>query len=648
MRKILQIVRYGYSFIAHVPGRVALYVILSLVTQTLIPVALVPTLLKKVTNSVRPEVSSPAGGGQEATQTASGTTASEKAPAEAPAPGSPPDSGSSSIRTPYLEWLFLVLALIPLTIWFRLSQNDLDNAIEFEIRTKIFDNVLQQPPEFFRNHNPGELANILTQMVTMAEQAYRSLCLEPLMQFISLAIAIYLIVNDLRRMTGSVVWLTVFAIVLIGFLTVYLVQVRAKEAVTRCQVDLQRQMLDISGLATSVMSVPQDIQIMNAEPVFSQRYSDATQSLFDKKRKQILTMEIVNSFLGFPAQLILACLFGFVVYAVTRGKPGADPGTIVAFSYLVPRLMEPFKTFAALGLTASSAWPAVETVNLLSNQASRIRDLPGAVDVDRVEPTIEARNLKFQYDDAGRKVFDDVSFAVPTGKITGLIARFGQGKTTFFRLALRLYDSQSGEILLGGKATTSLTLRSLRRQISMMAQSPAFFDLTIRENFQVAKPGATDDEIRGMAEKTGLWPILANAFGPNPLDQQFHSGVALSGGQKRKFSLTYSLLRDAPIVFLDEPSTNLSADDLKDLVSTIQSSCASKTVMVVDHILPAFIAPLCDYVLVLENGHIIERGTPEELRGLEGGVYRELYEAQLPRAHGEVAHTTTPETGGRM
>jgi ATP-binding cassette subfamily B protein len=182
----------------------------------------------------------------------------------------------------------------------------------------------------------------------------------------------------------------------------------------------------------------------------------------------------------------------------------------------------------------------------------------------------------------------------------------------------------------------------------MMAQSPAFFDLTIRENFQVAKPGATDDEIRRMAEKTGLWPILANTFGPNPLDQQFHSGVALSGGQKRKFSLTYSLLRDAPIVFLDEPSTNLSADDLKDLVSTIQSSCANKTVMVVDHILPAFIAPLCDYVLVLENGHIIERGTPEELRGLEGGVYRELYEAQLPRAHAEVAHTTPPETGVRM
>jgi ABC-type multidrug transport system fused ATPase/permease subunit len=645
MRRFLQIVRYGYTFIAHVPGRVALYVALSLVTQTVIPVALIPTLLARVTNSVAPRVSRSAEGDQKKTQSVSETNGREGSKTElSPQQRQQEISGPISIRTPYLEWLFLVLALLPLGIWFRLAQNDLDNAMEFEIRKKIFDNVLHQPPEFFRSHNPGELTNVLTQMVTQTQQAYRSLCLEPVMQAISLALAIYLIINDLKRMNGSVVWVAVSAILLIGFLTVYLVQMRAKDAVAKSQVDLQRQMLNISGLATSVMSVPQDIQIMNAEPLFSRRYSDAIQSLFEKKRKQILTVEAVNLFLGFPTQLILACLFGFVVYAVTNGKPGADPGTIVAFSYLVPRLMEPFKTFAALGLTASSAWPAVEVVTLLSNQPSRVTDLPGAIEVDRMEPTIEGRNLSFQYDGAGKKIFDDVSFVVPSGKITGLIARFGQGKTTFFRLALRLYDLQGGEILLGGRPTTSFTLKSLRRQISMMAQSPAFFDLTIRENFQVAKPGATDDEIRLVAEKTGLWPILVQSFGPNPLDQQFHSGMALSGGQKRKFSLTYSLLRDAQIVFLDEPSTNLSADDLQDLVSTIKSSCAGKTVIVVDHILPAFIAPLCDYVLVLENGHIIERGTPDELL-VVNGVYRELYEAQLPRAH---EHTHISETGVPM
>ena len=635
MNRLTEIVKAGFVYVARVPGQVAIFVVLSFVTQTLIPVALVPTLLAKLTNSVGPQIHVSADANHKPPAAPAGTpTSAPPETAPAPQPAAPP-SGSASVLTPYLEWLFIILALIPLSIWFRLAQNDLDNGMEFEIRKEVFSNVLRQGPEFFRNHNPGELTNIMTQMVTQTEQAFRSLCLEPIMQSISLAIAIYLIVIDLRRMAGSVVWLTVCFIVLIGFLTVYLVQVRARTAVVKVQMDLQQQMLHISGLVTSVMSVPEDIQVMNAEPQFFRRYSDAVQTLFTRKRKQVVTMETVNSFLGFPTQLILACLFGFVVYAVAKGKPGADPGTIVAFSYLVPRLMEPFKTFAALGLTASSAWPAVEAVTELSKQPSRIQNLPGAETVGRVEPTIEARNLTFRYDGAPTKVFDDVSFVVPQGKITGLVARFGQGKTTFFRLALRLYDQQSGDILLGGRPTTSFTVESLRNQISMMAQSPALFDLTVRENFQVAKPGATDDEIRRMAEKTGLWTILLNSFGLNPLDAPFHCGKALSGGQKRKFSLTCSLLRDAPIVFLDEPSTGLSADDLEDLVGTIRSSCAGKTVMVVDHIIPAFIAPLCDYVLVLDSAHIVERGTPEELRTKEG-VYRELYEAQLPHNAAEV------------
>jgi ABC-type transport system involved in cytochrome bd biosynthesis fused ATPase/permease subunit len=119
-------------------------------------------------------------------------------------------------------------------------------------------------------------------------------------------------------------------------------------------------------------------------------------------------------------------------------------------------------------------------------------------------------------------------------------------------------------------------------------------------------------------------------YGPRPLDSPFAAGAELSGGQKRKFSLTCALLRDSVFVFLDEPSTGLSADELPDLISTIRSSCAGKTVMVVDHILPAFIAPLCDYVLVLDQGYIVQRGTPEQLLA-EGGVFAELYEAQLPQ-----------------
>src|ERR1700740_1219039 len=133
----------------------------------------------------------------------------------------------------------------------------------------------------------------------------------------------------------------------------------------------------------------------------------------------------------------------------------------------------------------------------------------------------ESRVLIFQYRaPESRKIFDDASFVIPAGSITGLIAKAGQGKTTFFRLALRFYELSAGEILLGGISHTRFSLESLRRQIVLMPQSPAFFHDTIRENLRFARPAATDAEIQELCERTGIWSMLLEAYGQAPLDRQ--------------------------------------------------------------------------------------------------------------------------------
>ena len=643
------IVQSGFALLKKIPGKVALYVLLAFVTQTVIQIVLVPQLLEQVTDSVSTagalhdqphtaastEAKNPSYGAQ-ASRAASGEHAANPkgfraylrwlfAIISGRRPANP------NIVLAYLGWLFVIIAAMPLTVWFRLAQNDLDTSMEAVMRNRIFVNVLRQPPEFFAKNDPGRLTSVLTQMVTQAQQAFRSLTVEPILQFASLSIAMYVIVGKLRNMSGAVVWITMVAIALIGVFTVYIVQTKTSNAVTRSQLELQNQMLEVSSLATSAVSAPQDIQAMDAEPWFAAKYGRAIATFFGNKRKLVLTVELVNTLLGAPMQLILACLLFFVVYAATHsvaGKPAIDPGTIVALIYLVPQLMAPFKTFATLGLMANSSWPAVEMVTQLSNEPSRIADLPGAKNIEQLDPTLAIRNLTFRYEERSRKVFDDVTFEVPACKITGLVARFGQGKTTFFRLALRLYDPQQGQILIGGHATTDFTLQSLRRQISMMAQNPTFLHLSVRDNLLMAKPDASDAEIHEISVKTGLWDILESKYGPDPLNHPFAAAAGWSGGQQRTFSLTCALLRDSPFMFLDEPSTGLSADELKHLISKIRTSCTGKTVMVVDHILPAFIAPLCDYVLVLENGHIVQRGSPDQLLA-EPGVFRDLYDAEL-------------------
>jgi ABC-type multidrug transport system fused ATPase/permease subunit len=204
-----------------------------------------------------------------------------------------------------------------------------------------------------------------------------------------------------------------------------------------------------------------------------------------------------------------------------------------------------------------------------------------------------------------------------------LVARPGQGKTTFFRLALRFYDPQAGQILVGGIPVQDFTFSSLRRHIVLMSQFPAFFHDSVRENFLVAKPDATDPEIRLLSEHTSLWSILVNSYGDSPLDHPFDAGSRMSGGQKKLFALTRCLLRDPTFLFLDEPTTGMGPLEKYPLIDVMRKACFGKTVVLVDHDI-VWQSRFCDHFLVLHEGNIVQKGSAEELRS-EAGLFRELY-----------------------
>jgi ABC-type multidrug transport system fused ATPase/permease subunit len=246
--------------------------------------------------------------------------------------------------------------------------------------------------------------------------------------------------------------------------------------------------------------------------------------------------------------------------------------------------------------------------------------------VDKVEPTITARNVTFSYSPDGRKIFDDISFDVPPGKITGFVARMGQGKTTFFKLALRFYDPQQGQILLGGRPVADYASDNLYRHIAMMSQFPAFFYDTLRANMQMARPDATDEQIRAICEKTGVWKILEAGAKGNPLDEEFAAARRLSGGQKKLLALTRCLLRNPSMLFLDEPTVGMDNKEKFSMLEIIKQALKGHTVMVVDHDL-RWLVPFCNYFIVLDEGKIAEQGTAEELLARQG-LFSELYHAE--------------------
>jgi ABC-type multidrug transport system fused ATPase/permease subunit len=566
-------------------------VISSFFSQTAIPLAL-PILLAELTNSF-----------QRATQTDL--------------------TKNHSIFSSYLLWLAITVSSIPLAIIFRLAQTRMDNQMEKQVRQELFRKVIEREPEFFHQNNPGKLANILMQTSVEAQQAVRSLTVDPLLQLASVCIATLLIIQQLEQISGNVhiVWLVVTAMVIVGAASAVLTQIKGQRPVDQAQRDYQMQRFSLAGLADSTLSCVEEIQAMGAGAFFSKMYASSVDKLLSLKTRQVLTMELVNSAIGFPTQALLAILYSFIVFQAVHGKQGIPLGVFVALAGLTPQLMQPFKSFAVLGIIAGASWPAVEVVaNFLDHDMER-KYLAEMKDIEEIQPTLEVQDLSFQYHN-GHRVFTRMSFKIPSKKTTALVARMGQGKTTFFRLAMGFYDPESGEIHVGGLPTTSFTFKSLRRHVTMMSQFPSFFHGTVRDNFLIANADATDAEIRRVCEQTGMWSILENALGEDPLNRPFAAGKCISGGQQRLFALTRCLLRNPSIFFLDEPTTNMSNDEKSLLIPLMRKACDKMTVVVVDHDLN-WLMRFCDHFIVLDGGKVVQEGSGEELAA-NHGLFREL------------------------
>jgi ABC-type transport system involved in cytochrome bd biosynthesis fused ATPase/permease subunit len=175
----------------------------------------------------------------------------------------------------------------------------------------------------------------------------------------------------------------------------------------------------------------------------------------------------------------------------------------------------------------------------------------------------------------------------------------------------------------------------------MMSQFPAFFYDTLRANMQMAKADATDEEIRAICEKTGVWKILQAGVQGNPLDGEFASAQRLSGGQKKLLALTRCLLRNPAILFLDEPTVGMDNREKFSMLEIIKQALKGQTVMVVDHDL-RWLVPFCNYFIVLDEGKIAEQGTSEELLA-QRGLFHELYHAEDAKAESsDDAHAAAP------
>lgn len=539
-------------------------------------------------------------------------------------------AGSGSLVGLYFIWAACALGALGVGIPLRWISTKMDATISNHLRAKLFDRILRQTPEFFHAHDPGELNAIVNQFTVESAMTMRQIAVDLLMQIAVLIVTLGVVIHNFQMdgpppTIGGVVippWLIPVSIVLFAFVSPWITGKMADRLRT-ASTELQERMLALSSLVTGATQSPEEIQSMQAEGMFGKKHQGELDALLKSRVKNSLTVEGLNLVNGLPSWFIQAVMLGFGVYLAVRSGDASSAGNVVAIFLLTPQLMSPISALSAYIVMAGSAWPRIETVTEMLESRSRSEEAAGSFTAEKVPPTLEAKSLIFSYRATTRRIFEGLEFTVPPGKITGFVAKTGQGKTTFFKLALRFYDPQEGQIILGGRDVRDYTLSNLRNHISMMSQFPAFFYDTLRENMRIAKPEASDAEIKALCERTGVWEILERSLGEEPLDADFSGGRKLSGGQKKLLALTRCLLRDPAILFLDEPTVGMDNEEKFELLDRIREAAKGRTVMVVDHDLN-WLMPFCDHFIVLDEGRVVEQGSGPELLA-KGGLLRELY-----------------------
>ena len=299
-------------------------------------------------------------------------------------------------------------------------------------------------------------------------------------------------------------------------------------------------------------------------------------------------------------------------------------GSLILFIMYLGKMYKPMQELSKMADAYSKAVVGYERVREVLDTEREVQDLPGARPAPAFEGKIEFERVAFCYDPK-LPVLKDVSLTIEPGTVAALVGPTGAGKTTIASLVPRFYDPDSGVVKIDGEDVRRFKLKSLRQQVSFVLQETVLFHGTIWHNIAYGKPEASREEILRAAEMANAREFIEKM--PDGYDTVVgERGVTLSGGQRQRIAIARAVIRNSPVLILDEPSSGLDAASEKLVFEALDSLMKGKTSIVIAHRLSTVRS--ADAIFVVNDGGVVERGRHEELLRL-GGLYAELYEIQF-------------------
>ncbi len=484
--------------------------------------------------------------------------------------------------------------------------------VVFRLRCSLFSHLQQLSPSFYDHQQLGDLLTRLTSDVQAIQEA--------------LVIALPMLLLSSMTIVGMLVAL-VFINPIFGLLglaitfALYLVLRKYLGSIKQVARRARRQEGSANAVAQENLLGIRVVQAFGMEADAAHRYEESSLKALHLGEIAANLGSSMPSAVGLVTDLGMMLVLGVGSVLVIQGS--ITVGDLLVITSYLRAMYKPMRQLSKLTNTFTRATASAERILDLLLTVPAIDDSPAARPAEQLRGAVAFQHITFGYNPA-HPVLHDVSIEIRPGTMVALVGHTGAGKSSVLHLIQRFYDPQEGQILIDGRDIREYTVASLRRQIALVPQDPMLFHATIRENIAYGRPDATDAEIVAAAQGANADEFirrLPQGYG-TILEER---GVGLSGGERQRLAIARAMVRQAPILLLDEPTVGLDAQSEQTVVEALERLTVGRTTLVSAHRLSTI--RRADLILVMKNGRIIESGTFAQLLARRGS-FHELYALQ--------------------
>lgn len=497
--------------------------------------------------------------------------------------------------------------------------NYVGESIIRHLRNDLYDRIQDLPLSFFYKEKTGVLMSRITNDVNIIKAMVSTAVTGSLKDsFTIIGLTFVIFYRDWKMA------LFAFVVLPLAFFPVVEFGRRVRRVSTGCQ----ESMAELSSFLHETFAGNKIVKAFGMEAYEKKRFNKKTFDLFKLEMKAVIARSLSSPVMEFIGGLGIAFIIWYGGSKVIEGT--SSPGTFFSFMAAVLMLYDPVKKLSGLNNAIQQGLAAADRVFEIIETKTDIKEQKDAVKVERGPHQVIFENVYFQYDDV--IILKDINIDVRAGEILALVGMSGGGKTSLVNLIPRFYDVTRGIIRIDGVDIRNVSISSLRDQMAVVTQEPILFNDTIRNNIAYGNRNASEEDIIKAAKAAYSYDFVQNF--PDKFNTNIGElGGRLSGGERQRICIARALLKDAPILILDEATSSLDAEAEMLVQKALENLMKGRTTFVIAHRLSTI--DYADRIIVIVDGRVVEEGSQDELIAKKGEFYK-LYKMQHGNSQNEI------------